>query len=86
VEWALKNKIFVILDEIYDLTIYDENPEFPFQSACSLFEGEASKFLIWIWGISKNFSLPGLRFAVLHSPNDSIRHAASRFVMVFLFR
>jgi aspartate/methionine/tyrosine aminotransferase len=82
IQWALEKKIFVILDEIYDLTIYDEHPEYPFESACQLFEGEeASNYLIWIWGISKNFSLPGLRFAVLHSPNDSIRLAASRFVM-----
>ncbi|KAI6189651.1 ACC synthase-like protein [Aphelenchoides bicaudatus] len=81
VQWALERKIFVILDEIYDLTIYDEHPKFPFQSACSLFEGEAANYLIWIWGISKNFSLPGLRFAVLHSPNETIRTAASRFVM-----
>lgn len=64
-----------------DLTIYDEHPDYPFQGACSLFEGDASNFLIWIWGISKNFSLPGLRFAVLHSPNETIRIAAQRFVM-----
>ncbi|KAI6213765.1 ACC synthase-like protein [Aphelenchoides besseyi] len=82
IKWALEKKIFVILDEIYDLGIYDENPAFPFRSACELFEDpEAANYLIWIWGISKNFSLPGLRFAVIHSPNPAIRTAASRFVM-----
>ncbi|KAI6186817.1 ACC synthase-like protein [Aphelenchoides besseyi] len=82
IKWALEKKIFVILDEIYDLSIYDENPAFPFRSACELFEDpEAANYLIWIWGISKNFSLPGLRFAVIYSPNPAIRTASSRFVM-----
>ncbi|CAD5232082.1 unnamed protein product [Bursaphelenchus xylophilus] len=81
IQWALSKKLFVILDEIYDLTIYDENPKFPFQSATELFQGEDKNYLIWIWGISKNFSLPGLRFAVLHSPNPSVRACAARFQM-----
>jgi len=81
VAWALEKKLFVILDEIYDLAVYDEHPDFPFASASQLFAGDAANYLIWIWGISKNFSLPGLRFAVLHSPNHAIRVAASRFMM-----
>ena len=71
-----------MLDEIYDLTVYDEEPEKPFQSAIQLFETEEEKKkLIWMWGLSKNFSLPGLRFAALHTPNEIIRTAVIRFLM-----
>ncbi|KAL3075485.1 hypothetical protein niasHS_011992 [Heterodera schachtii] len=82
VRWALSRNLFVLLDEIYDLSIYDEDSESPFRSAVELFEDERSRQkLIWLWGLSKNFSLPGLRAAVIHSPNPLVRTAITRFMM-----
>lgn len=86
VQWALSRNLYVVLDEIYDLTIYDEDPEKPFESATQLFfeksvEPTARNKLIWLWGLSKNFSLPGLRTAVLYTPNQVVRAACTRFLM-----
>jgi aspartate/methionine/tyrosine aminotransferase len=71
-----------MLDEIYDLTIYDEIPGSPFRSAVKLFETEQERSkLIWMWGLSKNFALPGMRFAALHTPNEVVKMAVVRFLM-----
>ena len=44
----------MVLDEIYDLSIYDEDPDQKFQSATELFTTpEARQKLIWLWGLSK---------------------------------
>jgi aspartate/methionine/tyrosine aminotransferase len=64
------------------LTIFDECSKHPFQSATELFVGEKARSkLIWMWGLSKNFSLPGLRTAVLYTPNPIVRTACVRFLM-----
>ncbi|KAI1701386.1 aminotransferase class I and II domain-containing protein [Ditylenchus destructor] len=82
VEWALKKDLYIVLDEIYDLSIYDEDPNQKFQSATELFTTpEARQKLIWLWGLSKNFALPGLRTAVLYTPNPIVRTACIRFLM-----
>lgn len=63
VKWALSRNLYVVLDEIYDLTIYDEIDAQPFRSATELFndsEADRNK-LIWLWGVSKVSLVGGLR-------------------------
>ena len=49
-----RKNLFILLDEIYDLCIYDEEPGKPFRSAVALFQTQEQKQkLIWLWGLSK---------------------------------
>ena len=91
--------MFILLDEIYDLCVYDEDPKRPFASAVQLFQTkEAKDKMIWLWGMSKvmeievfyysipnvqSFTLPGIRAAVLSTPNPKIHDAAGRFIVGF---
>ncbi|KAI1712282.1 aminotransferase class I and II domain-containing protein [Ditylenchus destructor] len=83
VKWAISKKLFVILDEIYDLTIYDqEQGGRKYQTATELFEtDEERQYMVWMWGLSKNLSMPGLRVSVIHSPNEMVIKAAARCLM-----
>lgn len=58
----------MILDEIYDLSIYDEESKQPFKSAIELFQtNEAKNKLIWLWGLSKvNYLLNLIFFRIFH--------------------
>lgn len=82
IKWAVKRGIFVILDEIYDLTVY--NPDkVHYRSAVELFESEEEcQRLIWMWGLSKNFCVPGLRVSVIYSPNEMVCSAVMRCQMI----
>uniref|UniRef100_A0A7E4VWX0 Aminotran_1_2 domain-containing protein n=1 Tax=Panagrellus redivivus TaxID=6233 RepID=A0A7E4VWX0_PANRE len=85
VDWAVKeHNLFVILDEIYDLSVYDPIEGVPFESAIRLFDNDPSldrDKLVWMSGLSKNFSLPGLRTAVMYTPNVDVLAATRRFLM-----
>uniref|UniRef100_A0A7E4VU61 Aminotran_1_2 domain-containing protein n=1 Tax=Panagrellus redivivus TaxID=6233 RepID=A0A7E4VU61_PANRE len=85
VDWAVKeHNLFVVLDEIYDLSVYDPLEGNPFESAIRLFDNDPSldrDKLIWMSGVSKNFSLPGLRTAVMYTPNLKVLNATKRFLM-----
>ncbi|KAI1711660.1 aminotransferase class I and II domain-containing protein [Ditylenchus destructor] len=83
VKWALSKKLFVILDEIYDLTIYDqESNGRKYQTATELFEtDEERQYMVWMWGLSKNLSMPGLRVSVIRSSNEMVTKAAARCLM-----
>ncbi|KAE9548391.1 hypothetical protein FO519_008394, partial [Halicephalobus sp. NKZ332] len=76
--------LFVILDEIYDLAVYDPMEQEPFESAIKIFDQDSSldkNKLIWMSGLSKNFSLPGLRTAVMYTPNKEVKESTKRFLM-----
>lgn len=65
--------MFILLDEIYDLCVYDEDPKRPFASAVQLFQTkEAKDKLIWLWGMSKVIE----KIKVFFNPKFSEFHAA----------
>uniref|UniRef100_A0A7E4VZA2 Aminotran_1_2 domain-containing protein n=1 Tax=Panagrellus redivivus TaxID=6233 RepID=A0A7E4VZA2_PANRE len=83
IDWAIKKRnLFVILDEIYNLLVYDPNVKF--ESALKLFDDDPSldrQRLIWLWGLSKVFSVPGLRVATIYTSNKSIQASLKRSLM-----
>uniref|UniRef100_A0A914EMD1 Aminotransferase class I/classII domain-containing protein n=1 Tax=Acrobeloides nanus TaxID=290746 RepID=A0A914EMD1_9BILA len=83
VEWAVKHDLFIVLDEIFDLTIYDPLPNEPYQSVLLLIKELEFSYnkVIWLWGLTKNFSLPGLRVGVIHTTNEDVRNCIKRFLM-----
>uniref|UniRef100_A0AC34GVA0 Aminotransferase class I/classII domain-containing protein n=1 Tax=Panagrolaimus sp. ES5 TaxID=591445 RepID=A0AC34GVA0_9BILA len=86
IDWAVKeNNLYVILDEIYDLSVYDPIEGKPFESAIRIFDQDPTldrNRLIWMSGLSKNFSLPGLRTAAMYTPNAEVLAATRRFLML----
>ncbi|MCX5706865.1 MAG: pyridoxal phosphate-dependent aminotransferase [Candidatus Omnitrophica bacterium] len=73
-EICVKNKIFVISDEIYEKLIYDDLKHFSIAS----FNKEIYDLTITINGFSKSYSMTGWRLGYLASPLN-IAEAVSRF-------
>lgn len=50
-----RHDLFIVLDEIFDLTIYDPLPNEPYQSVLLLIKELEFSYnkVIWLWGLSK---------------------------------
>ncbi|CAK5023309.1 unnamed protein product [Meloidogyne enterolobii] len=58
IDWALNKNLFIILDEVYNLCIYEEEEQINccFESAVKLFKTpEELNKMIWVWSMSKVF-------------------------------
>uniref|UniRef100_A0A914C9L8 Aminotransferase class I/classII domain-containing protein n=1 Tax=Acrobeloides nanus TaxID=290746 RepID=A0A914C9L8_9BILA len=78
-QWVTKNDLHLIVDEVFLCTI-DSEISSGKRSLLSLrFELEMLKQrLIWMWGVSKDLCLPGVRFAVIHTENEGLLKALRR--------
>lgn len=83
IDWALNKNLFIILDEVYNLCIYEEEEiNCCFESAVKLFKTpEELNKMIWVWSMSKVFSIPGLRGGVFYTRNKKIKEAVTKFMM-----
>ena len=71
-EFCLKNDIHLIVDEIYMLTVYDEQTKF--KSILSIKNFEKYRNIIHVvWGFSKDFSLSGFRVGVAITKNADLQ-------------
>ena len=71
-EFCYNNKIHLICDEIYLLSVYDENAHF--KSLLSIKNFEKYRDIIHIvWGFSKDFSLSGFRVGVAITKNAALQ-------------
>ncbi|KAE9547036.1 hypothetical protein FO519_009752 [Halicephalobus sp. NKZ332] len=86
IDWAIKrHSLYVIFDEIYNKTVFeplDDGSEF--KSALNIIdedpEYDRSK-VIWMWGLSKIFSIPGLRAAAIFSTNERLLESIKKSMM-----
>ncbi|CAF2963934.1 unnamed protein product [Rotaria sp. Silwood2] len=81
-EFAAQKKLHVIIDEIYALSIFENQK--PFQSILnykSIIDPKRTHFL---WSLSKDFSLSGLRVGVLYAGSKELYSAgsAANFIQV----
>uniref|UniRef100_A0AC34FG89 Aminotransferase class I/classII domain-containing protein n=1 Tax=Panagrolaimus sp. ES5 TaxID=591445 RepID=A0AC34FG89_9BILA len=86
VEWAVKkHSLYVIFDEIYNLTVFDPLPNGQsYESGIKIFDNDSSldrTKLVWTWGLSKIFSIPGLRVAAIYSCNERLLKSVNRSLM-----
>ncbi|XP_041354153.1 1-aminocyclopropane-1-carboxylate synthase-like protein 1 [Gigantopelta aegis] len=71
--FAAQHQLHVILDEIYALSVFDEQTTFSSVLSLSVPDPQRTHF---IWGFSKDLGLSGYRCGVLYSRNkDVIRYA-----------
>jgi aspartate/methionine/tyrosine aminotransferase len=85
IEWARENKIHLVSDEIYAGSVYnqvnEETGEDTFESALTLASsGSTSEiglglgpYIHFVYALSKDFALSGLRVGVAYSENEEIR-------------
>lgn len=79
--WCINNKIHMIVNEIYGLSLIDTKDSFikddysqntSFSSFANIMSEKNSDYLHLWYAFSKDFSMSGLRFGVLHSLNKNL--------------
>ena len=68
-EWAIKNNVFVISDEIYENLIYDDNKHYSIAS----FNDDIKALTILVNGMSKSYSMTGYRLGYVAAHKDIIK-------------
>lgn len=71
-DWCIAHEVHLVVNEIYALSeiIPTEEMEFSFASFSKIMATKNSPFLHLIYGLSKDFSISGLRFGIIHSLNE----------------
>ncbi|XP_075683823.1 1-aminocyclopropane-1-carboxylate synthase-like protein 1 [Rhinoderma darwinii] len=73
-EFASRYKLHVILDEIYMLSVMDTE----FTSVLSFHDLPDPERTHFIWGLSKDFGMNGLRIGILYTENKHVVNSMSR--------
>jgi aspartate/methionine/tyrosine aminotransferase len=74
IEWCRNHKIHFICDEIYAGSVYqngDDNTK-KFKSSLSLAGRELGPYVHWVYALSKDFALSGLRIGAAYTENPEI--------------
>ncbi|KAF1751543.1 hypothetical protein GCK72_018097 [Caenorhabditis remanei] len=81
--WAASKNLHVVIDEVFANCVFDKsNSKFrPFLSYRHRVHRPEN--VAWLWSVSKDFGLPGLKFAVIHSANKGLRQAATKLQMYY---
>lgn len=72
VDWCRSNRIHLICDEIYALSVFDETADCAFRSVVNLLDNNLGEYVHVLWGVSKDLGASGLRVGVLYSHNTSL--------------
>lgn len=75
-EFAKRNELHVIVDEVYMLTIFDE--AVTFQSVLSLDSFPDPERTHVMWGMSKDFAMAGIRIGTLYTENRGMVDALAQ--------
>ncbi|XP_045412639.1 probable inactive 1-aminocyclopropane-1-carboxylate synthase-like protein 2 [Lemur catta] len=76
-EFAKRNDLHVIIDEIYMLSVFDES--ITFHSVLSMESLPDPNRTHVIWGTSKDFGISGFRFGALYTHNKEVASAVGSF-------
>jgi aspartate/methionine/tyrosine aminotransferase len=72
IDWCRQNKVHLVSDEIYAGSVYKEGADF--KSALQLAGvGELGPYVHFVYALSKDFALSGLRVGAVYSENEEIR-------------
>lgn len=75
-EFAKRNELHVIVDEVYMLTIFDDSATF--QSVLNLENVPDPQRTHVMWGMSKDFAMAGFRIGTLYSENRALVEALAQ--------
>ncbi|CAI2353858.1 unnamed protein product [Caenorhabditis sp. 36 PRJEB53466] len=81
--WAASKNLRVVIDEVFANCVFDKSASKfrPFLSYRHRVHRPES--IAWLWSVSKDFGLPGLKFAVIHSANQGLRQAATKLQLYY---
>lgn len=80
-DWCIQHKIHLVINEIYGLSLIDTNHDLllndydsteEFESFAKIMAEKQSDFLHFWYAFSKDFSMSGLRFGLIHSLNQQL--------------
>ncbi|CAI5450907.1 unnamed protein product [Caenorhabditis angaria] len=75
--WASKLNLKVVIDEVFANCVYDKDSRFKsylsYRHRISRPEN-----VTYLWSVSKDFGLPGLKFAVIHTNDESLKLASTK--------
>ncbi|XP_074853625.1 1-aminocyclopropane-1-carboxylate synthase-like protein 1 isoform X3 [Carettochelys insculpta] len=74
-EFAKRHELHVIVDEIYMLSVFDESATF--HSVLGMERLPDPQRTHVMWGISKDFSVSGIRFGTLYTENQDVANAVA---------
>uniref|UniRef100_A0A8R1HKF0 Aminotran_1_2 domain-containing protein n=1 Tax=Caenorhabditis japonica TaxID=281687 RepID=A0A8R1HKF0_CAEJA len=76
--WATSKNLRVVIDEVFANCVFDKTYcKFrPFLSY--RYRVHKPENVAWMWSVSKDFGLPGLKYAVIHTANEGLRRAATK--------
>ncbi len=76
-EWCMQHRVHLVVNEIYgqSLIANERNSTPPFQSFTKLMAQHQSEYLHWVYALSKDFCLSGLRVGMIHSHNSALMAA-----------
>ncbi|CAD6199275.1 unnamed protein product [Caenorhabditis auriculariae] len=70
--WAASQNLYVIIDEIFANSVFD--PKANFKSFLCYYKKLARPdHVAYMWGFSKDYGVPGFKFAVIHSTSPTLR-------------
>lgn len=72
VEWARARKMHTIVDEIYALSVFDDDS---FRSVAQILDNDLGNDVHFLWALSKDFASSGFRVGVLYSQNAQLMDA-----------
>ena len=73
IQWCRDRKIHFICDEIYAGSVYrNDESAAPFQSALRLAGKELGPYVHWVYALSKDFAVSGLRIGAAYTENSEI--------------
>lgn len=80
VQWARRNGLHVIFDELYALSVHD--PDAKHVSVAQVLQGDLSDDVHIVWSMSKDLCSSGVRLGALFSQNhDLIKASATNFAV-----
>lgn len=84
VQWARGRNIHTIVDEVFALTIHQQNtidPSQRFQSIIQILDNKLGQNVHFLWGLSKDFGASGFRLGILYTQNTRLLQALANLNM-----
>ncbi|CAI4224826.1 unnamed protein product [Auanema sp. JU1783] len=80
-DWASGNDLSLIVDESFSNSNYGDGESESFLSYQHELKNPSKA--VWFWSLSKDFGLPGVKIATLHTPNPSLNEAISALELIY---
>lgn len=82
VKWARFKGIHAIFDELYALSVFDDNAEH--MSVANALDGDMGDDVHIVWSLSKDLCASGVRFGVLYTQSEKLMQATGAMYAVLL--